>query len=169
MADCLSRLLNLPNPSATDRTLIRMTATSVTDGPATRTHSKMKLQAGQCDSNTTINTCTQLPPEPAMDKTSSQETLTDTTPMQQGTPEVLTPSSSEPQKVNAPPLLPNDHRDTLMQKHLLSGKAPNHEADLFTHIHSLLYKHVMDTNQKFLALVIHLIKRQYTGKVLTKT
>ena len=33
-------------------------------------------------------------------------------------------------------------------------KPPKHEADLFPHIKGLLYKHVTDSNQKFLALVI---------------
>ena len=33
-------------------------------------------------------------------------------------------------------------------------KAPQHEPDLFTHVRGLLYKHVMDSGQKFLALVI---------------
>ena len=38
-------------------------------------------------------------------------------------------------------------------KHLTNGKAPQHESDLFTHVRGLLYKHVMDSGQKFLALV----------------
>ena len=33
-------------------------------------------------------------------------------------------------------------------------KAPKHKADLFLHVKGLLYKHVTDSNQKFLALVI---------------
>ena len=37
---------------------------------------------------------------------------------------------------------------------LSNGKAPQHETDLFTHIRGLLYKHVTDSGQKFLALVI---------------
>ena len=32
--------------------------------------------------------------------------------------------------------------------------APQHETDLFTHVRGLLYKHVTDSGQKFLALVI---------------
>ena len=39
-------------------------------------------------------------------------------------------------------------------KRLLNGKAPNHEINLFTHVKGLLYKHVKDTNQQFLALII---------------
>ena len=41
-----------------------------------------------------------------------------------------------------------------ISKWLLSGKALSHEANIFMHIKGLLYKHVMDSNQKFLALVI---------------
>ena len=41
-----------------------------------------------------------------------------------------------------------------ISKHLSNGKAPRHKADLFLHIKGLLYKHVTDSNQKFLALVI---------------
>ena len=41
-----------------------------------------------------------------------------------------------------------------ISKHLSNGKAPKHEADLFLHVKGLLYKHVTDSNQKFLALVI---------------
>ena len=41
-----------------------------------------------------------------------------------------------------------------ISKHLSNGKAPQHEDDIFLHIKGLLYKHVMDSNQKFLALVI---------------
>ena len=41
-----------------------------------------------------------------------------------------------------------------ISKWLSNCKAPQHEADLFPHIKGLLYKHVMDTNQKFMALII---------------
>ena len=37
---------------------------------------------------------------------------------------------------------------------LSSSKAPQHETDLFTHVKVLLYKHITDSGQKFLALVI---------------
>ena len=36
----------------------------------------------------------------------------------------------------------------------IQWKAPKHERDLFTHIKGLLYKHITDSGQKFLALVI---------------
>ena len=41
-----------------------------------------------------------------------------------------------------------------ISKHLSNGKAPQHETDLFIHVKGLLYKHVTDSNKKFLALVI---------------
>ena len=41
-----------------------------------------------------------------------------------------------------------------ISKWLSNGKAPQHEADLFTHVKGLLYKHVMDANQKLLTLII---------------
>ena len=34
----------------------------------------------------------------------------------------------------------------------LNGNAPHHDANTFTHINDLLYKHAMDTTQKFLVL-----------------
>ena len=39
-------------------------------------------------------------------------------------------------------------------KHLSNGKALKHEVDLFLHVKGLLYKHVTDSHQMFLALVI---------------
>ena len=63
-------------------------------------------------------------------------------------------------------LLTKDRLQTLLQmqrtdsfceciaKHLSNGKAPKHEVGLFLYVKRLLYKHVMDSNQKFLALVI---------------
>ena len=41
-----------------------------------------------------------------------------------------------------------------ISKWLSNGKAPKQEANLFTHIKGLLYKHVMGANQTFLALII---------------
>ena len=54
-------------------------------------------------------------------------------------------------------LLQMQHTDPFckcISKRLLNGKAPHHEADTFTHIQGLLYKHVSDTGKQFLALVI---------------
>ena len=41
-----------------------------------------------------------------------------------------------------------------ISKCLSNGKAPKHETELFTHIKGLLYKHITDSGQKILALVI---------------
>ena len=41
-----------------------------------------------------------------------------------------------------------------ISKCLSNGKAPQHEMDLFTYVRGLLYKHITDSGQKFLALVI---------------
>ena len=41
-----------------------------------------------------------------------------------------------------------------ISKCLSKGKAPHHEAHIFTHVNGLLYKHIMDSGQKVLALVI---------------
>ena len=42
----------------------------------------------------------------------------------------------------------------MISKCLSNGKVPQHEADLFTHVKGLLYKHITDSGQKFPALVI---------------
>ena len=41
-----------------------------------------------------------------------------------------------------------------ISKCLSNGKAPQHDTELFTHVRGLLYKHITDSGQKFLALVI---------------
>ena len=41
-----------------------------------------------------------------------------------------------------------------ISKRLLNGKAPHHEANTFTHVKGLLYKHVSDAGKQFLTLVI---------------
>ena len=41
-----------------------------------------------------------------------------------------------------------------ISKRLSNGKAPQHEADIFINVKGLLYKHITDANQKFLALII---------------
>ena len=60
--------------------------------------------------------------------------------------------------------LTDDRKEALLQmqrmdpfcncisKWLSNSKAPRHEANLFTHIKGLLYKHIMDANQKFMEL-----------------
>ena len=41
-----------------------------------------------------------------------------------------------------------------ISKHLSNGKAPKHETELFTYIRGILYKHITDSGQKYVALVI---------------
>ena len=41
-----------------------------------------------------------------------------------------------------------------ISKYLSNGKAPKHETELFTHVKGLLYKHITDSRQQFLAFVI---------------
>ena len=41
-----------------------------------------------------------------------------------------------------------------ISKKLLNGKAPSHEVDTFMHITGIPFKHIMDSNEKYLALVI---------------
>ena len=41
-----------------------------------------------------------------------------------------------------------------ISKHLLNGKAQQHEIDTFTHIKGPLYKHIMDSGKQFVSLVI---------------
>ena len=67
-----------------------------------------------------------------------------------------TPKSLTPDRLEA--LLQMQRTDPFckhISKHLFNGKAPQHETDIFTHIKGLLYKHVIDSGPKFLALVIH--------------
>ena len=91
-----------------------------------------------------------------------------------------TQSTSDP--ISNPPVIPQLHisldnnpmpksltadwQDALLQmqwtdpfckcisKRLLNGKAPHHEADTFTHVKGLRYKHGLDAGKQFLALVI---------------
>ena len=79
-------------------------------------------------------------------------------------PNVL-PSIS-PDATQTPKPLTADRLEALLQmqrtdpfcrcisKHLFTGKALQHETDVFTHIKGLLYKHIMDSGKQFLALVI---------------
>ena len=41
-----------------------------------------------------------------------------------------------------------------ISKHLSNGKAPKHETELFINVRGLLHKHITDSGQKILALVI---------------
>ena len=84
----------------------------------------------------------------------SSTTQSSVTPDSASTPDV-TPKSLTADKLEA--LLPIERMDPFckqISKHLPNGKVPKHETELFTDIKGLLYKHIMDSGQKFLALVI---------------
>ena len=82
------------------------------------------------------------------------------TSQQHVTPDILPTSDPAPKSLTA------DRLEALLQmqktdpfcKHiskcLSNGKAPKHETDLFTPVKGLLYKHITDSGQKFIALVI---------------
>ena len=128
-ADCLSHLVELP---PTTSALINMLSVSNTDGPAFNTRS----QTQQC-----------LAPDTSTAQLS------------------ITPDVTSHQILHLNPW-PADRLEALLQmqktdpfckwisKHLSNGKAPKHETEQFTHIKGLLYKHITDSGQKFLALVI---------------
>ena len=128
-ADCLSWLEDVKDTPVTSNTSIIMVVTSTLDGPATDICSK------------TLTHTDTIPP------TDVKSTL-------------------NTDKVTAAPPLKEDCKDTVqcmqktdifckcISKWLLNGKAPSHKFDTFTHIKCLLYQHAMDSNQKFLALVI---------------
>ena len=128
-ADCLSRLVEqLPATQA----MINMLTVIYRDRPAFNTRSQTRQDfTSQCNT-TQLNTTPEVSP--------------DSTP---------TPKTIEAESLEA--LLQMQKTDRFckhISKHLSNGKAPQHETDLFTHIRGLLYKHVMDSGQKFLALVI---------------
>ena len=128
-ADCHSCLGELPQ---TTSALINMLSVSNTDGPTFNTRS----QAQQC-----------LQP----DNSTAQPSIT---------PKVSTVPNPTPKSLTA------DRLEALLQmqetdpfckwisKCLSNGKAPQHKTELFIHIRGFLYKHITDSGQKFLALVI---------------
>ena len=93
-------------------------------------------------------------------QTKQDSTATTLTPHPDITPDVSPDTNPTPRSLTA------DRLEALLQmqktdpffkcisKHLLNRKALHHKTDIFTHIKELLYKHVMDSGQKFLALVI---------------
>ena len=128
-ADCLSRLVEqLPATTVT----INMLTVTHTDGPTFNTRNQSKQDSASNNSTTQLNTAPDVSPDP------------------NPTPKSLTADMLEAvlqmQKI--------DSFCKCISKHLSNGKAPQHETDLFTHVRGLLYKHVMDSRQKFLTLVI---------------
>ena len=136
-ADCLSRLVELPNDS---KATVKMLTATYSDGPAFNIRNKTSHQ-------TAIYTD---PSSNQPNKDTVTQDFTTTKSTQDVTPQPLT----------------NDRLQALLQmqktgpfckfisKWLSSSKAPKHQADLFTHVKGLLYKHVMDANQKFMAIMI---------------
>ena len=110
---------------------INMVSVSNKDGPAFNTRS----QTQQCL---------------ASDQSTAQQHVTpDIMPTSDPTPK------ADSRQIRSPS--PNAKMDPYckhISKHLSNGKAPKHETDLFTHVKGHLYKHITDSRQKFLALVI---------------
>ena len=128
-ADYLSCLVELPHdkPAA-----IHMLSTTYQDGPAFNTRSQT-LQHHSSD-----------------DLTSQPDVLPDVTVVTDPTPKSLTEDRLQK-------LLQMQKTDPFckwISKCLSNGKAPKHKTDLFTHVKGLLYKHITDSHQNFLALVI---------------
>ena len=109
-----------------------MISVSHTDGPA-------------------FNTRSQTHQHPTFDTSIASSSLTpDITPTPDPTPKSLTVDRLEA-------LLQMKKMDPFckhISKWLSNGKAPKYEAELFTHVKGLLYKHTTDSRQKFVALVI---------------
>ena len=134
-ADYLSRLVELPHDR--QATAQMLTATNH-DGPTFSTRNRVL----QC--NITEN----LTPQPKVDTvTPNITTITDT-------PDVTWKPLTEDRVHTLLQMQKTDPFFKCISKHLSNGKPPKHESNFFLHIKGLLYKHIMDSNQKFLALVI---------------
>ena len=128
-ADCLSCLVEFPQDTPIP---INMLAVTTSNGPA-------------------LNTKSQTHQHPSPDTSTSHPDIT---------PEVSEVTDPTPKSLTA------DRLQALLQvqktdpfckrisKCLSNGKALWYEMDPFTHVRGLLYKHAMDSGQKFLALVI---------------
>ena len=132
-ADCLSCLVKLP---PTTSALINTLSVSNTDGPIFNTRS----QTQQCLAPDTSTAQLSITPDIASTPDPTAKSLT-------------------ADRLEA--LLQMQKTDPFCKwifKHLSNGKAPKHETELFTHVKGLLYKHITDSGQKFLALVIPNLK-----------
>ena len=128
-ADCLLSLVELPQDKPVS---ISMLSVTDTDRPAFHTRSQTHQHLSK-------------------DTSTSQSNITpDVSESRDPTPRSLTAERLQVllqmQKTN-----PFCKR---ISKHLSSGKALQHETDLFMHVRGLLYKHITDSGQKFLALVV---------------
>ena len=127
--DCLSCLVGLPQDKPVS---INMLSVTDTDGPGFNTRSQ---------------TCQHL----HTDTSTSQPNITpDVSEARDPTPKTLTASRLQAflQMQKTYPFCKG------ISKCLSSGKAPQHKIDPFRHVRGLLYKHITDSGQKFLALVI---------------
>ena len=128
-AGCLSCLVELPQVTPVQ---INMLSGINSDGPAFNTRS----QTCQCLSMNTSTSWSGITPEVSE--------VTDPT------PNILTAERLEAllqmQKIG--PFCKK------ISKYLSNGEAPQHKMDHFTHVRGLLYKHITDSGQKFIALVI---------------
>ena len=127
-ADCLSCLVELPS---TTSSIINMLIVSTTDGPAFNTRS----QTQQCSAPDTPTTPLSIAP--------------DIMSIPEPTPKSLTVDRLQA----LPQMQKTDYFCKCISKQLYNGKASKHETELFTHIRGLLYKHITDSGQTFLALV----------------
>ena len=128
-ADCLSHIVKLPWDKPVSTNVLSVTDTG---GPAFNTRS----QTCECLSTDT--------------STSQPDVIPDVSEAK-----VPTPKSMTADRLQA--LLQMQKIDPFckrISKRLSNGKAPQHKTDLFTHEKGLLYKHIMDSGQKFLAMVI---------------
>ena len=128
-ADCLLWLAELP---ASTTTTVNMLTITNTDGPAFNTRSHIQKNSP----DTTSTPHPDVSPKMSPEATSTLKPLT-------------------PDRLEA--LLQMQRTDLFckcISKHLLNGKAPQQETDIFTHIKRLLYKHIMDSGKQFLALII---------------
>ena len=128
-AGCLSCLVELPQTTSAPTNMLSF---SNTNGPAFNTRN----QTQQC-----------LAP----DSSTAQPSVT---PDVMSTPDPM-PKSLTVDRLKA--LLQMQKTDPFckwISKCLSNGKAPKHETELFTHVRGLLYKHITDSEQKVLALVI---------------
>ena len=110
-----------------------------------------------------------------MDQHLTQEANYHTTTKQQWTPSITQPikeivmldltTVETVQDITLKPVTADSHKALLqmqntdpfckcISKWSPDGKSPKHDANLFTHIKGLLYKHITDPNQKFMALII---------------
>ena len=128
-ADCLSCLVELPQDKPVSINVLSVTDT---DGPAFNTRS----QTHECLSMDT--------------STSQPDVIQDVSEAKDPTLKFLTAD-----RLQAPlQMQKTDPFCKRISKCFSNVKAPQHETDLFTHVTGLLYKHIMDSGQKFLTLVI---------------